>query len=52
MNRNANPTPTSFLFMPEDLHQEDGHSWDLDQKSSGFVLIIANHKENKIESLI
>ena len=35
MNRNSNLTPTSFLFMREDFHQEDGHSSDLDQKRSG-----------------
>ena len=32
MKRNANLTPTSFLFMREYFHQEDGHSSDLDQK--------------------
>ena len=32
MNRNANLTPTSFLSMQEDFHQENGHSSDLDQK--------------------
>ena len=50
MNRNANLTPTSFLLMREDFHQEDGHSSDLDQKRSGILLMIANHKENGTES--
>ena len=50
MNRNANYAPTSFLFMREDFHQEDGHSSDLDQKRSGILLVIANHKENGTES--
>ena len=50
MNRNANLTPTSFLFMRKDFHQEDGHSSDLDQKRSGILLRIANHKENGTES--
>ena len=50
-NRNANLTPTSFLSMREDFHQEDGHSSDLDQKRSGILLMIANHKESGTESL-
>ena len=36
MNRSANLTPTSFLFMREDFHREDGHSSDLDQRRSGY----------------
>ena len=51
MNKNANLTPTSFLFMREDFHQEDGHSSDLDQKRSGILLMVADHKENGTESL-
>ena len=51
MNRNANLTPTSFLFMREDFHQEDGRSSDLDQKRSSIPLMIASHKENGTESL-
>ena len=35
-----------FSFMREDSHQEDGHFSDLDQKRSGILLMIANHKEN------
>ena len=41
MNRNANLTPTSFPFVREDFHQEDGHSSDLDQERSGVLLMIA-----------
>ena len=51
MNRNVNLTPSSFLSMQEDFHQEDGHSSDLDQKRSGVLLMIADHKENGTESL-
>ena len=51
MNRNANLTPCSFPFMREDFHQEDGHSSDLDQKRSGILLMIADHKENGTKSL-
>ena len=52
MNRNANRTPTSFLFVREDFHQEDGHSSDLDQKRSGVLLMKANHKENGTELMM
>ena len=51
MNRSANLTPTLLLSMQEDFQQEDGHSSDLDQKRSGLLLIIANHKESGKESL-
>ena len=44
-------TPTSFLCMQEDFRQEDVHSSDLDQKRSGILLMIAEHKENGTESL-
>ena len=50
MYRNANSTPTSFLFLREDFHQEDGHSSDMDQKRSAILLLIAIHKENGTES--
>ena len=33
------------------FHQEDGHSSDVDQKSSGILLMLTNHKENGTESL-
>ena len=51
MNRNANLTTTSFLFVREDFHQEDGHSSDLDQKQCGILLTTKDHKENGTESL-
>ena len=50
MNGNAVLTPTSFLYLQEDSQQDDGHSSDLDQKRSGNLLMIANHKENATES--
>ena len=43
--------PTSFLFMREDFHQEDGPSSDLDQKRSDILLMNTNHEENWTESL-
>ena len=46
MKRNANQALGSFLFLREDFHQEDGHSSDLDQKRSGILLVIVDHKEN------
>ena len=51
MKKNANLTPTSFLSMREESHQEDGHSSDLDQKRSGILLMVADHQDNGIESL-
>ena len=33
------------------FQQEDGHSSDVDQKQSGILPMIANHKENGSESL-
>ena len=51
MNGNPMLTPTSFLFMQEDSHQEDGHSSDMDQKRSGILLMLTDHKENVKESL-
>ena len=51
MNRNANLTPTSFLSMQEDFHQQNGHSSDLDQKRSRILLLVVDHKENGTESL-
>ena len=34
----------------KDFHQEDGHSLVLDQKRSGILLMITDHKENGTES--
>ena len=50
MNGNALLTPTSFLLMQKESHLEDGHSSDLDQKRSGILLMVADHKENGTES--
>ena len=46
MNGNAMLTLTSFLCMQEDSQQDDGHSSDLDQKRSGILLMLTDHKEN------
>ena len=51
MNGNAMLTPTSFLYMQEDSHQDDGHSSDLDQKRSGILLMLKDHSENGTESM-
>ena len=51
MNRNANLTRTSFLFMREGFHQEDGHSSDLDKKRSGILLTTKDPEENGKEAL-
>ena len=51
MNRNAMLSPTAFLSVQEDFHQEDGRSSDLDQKRSGIPLMTTDHKENETESL-
>ena len=49
MNRNASLTPTSFLFMREDFHQEDGHSSVLVQRKSGILSVQIVHKVNGTE---
>ena len=51
MNRNAMLTPTAFLSVQEDFHQEDGHSSDLDQKRSGIPPTMKDLEENGTESL-
>ena len=51
MNGNAMQMPTSFLSSQEDSQQDDGHSSDLDQKRSGILLLLTDHKENGTESL-
>ena len=50
MNRNANQAPISVLSVREDFHQEDGNSWDLDQKRSGILLMIANHNGTELQN--
>ena len=51
MNGNAMLTPTSFPNLQKDSHQDDGHFSDLDQKSSGILHILTDHKENRTELL-
>ena len=51
MNGNAMLTQISFLYKQEDSQQDDGHSSDLDQKRSGILLVLTDHKENATESL-
>ena len=51
MNGNAMLTPTSFQYMQKDSRQDDGHSSELDQKRSGILLMLTDHKENGTESL-
>ena len=51
MNGNAMLTPTSFLYMQEDFHQEDGHSSDLDQRQGGILLTMRDLEENGTKSL-
>ena len=36
--------PHLCLYLQKDFHQENGHSSDLDQKSSGILLMNTNHK--------
>ena len=43
-------TPHLCLYLQKDFQQDVGHSSDLDQKRSGILLMIANHKENGTES--
>ena len=38
MSGNAMLMPRFCLYLQKDFHQEDGHSSDLDQKSSGILL--------------
>ena len=47
---NANATFVSFFFQ-KDSQQDIGHSSDLDQKQSGLLLFLTDHKENGTESL-
>ena len=44
-------TPHLCLYLQKDSHQDVGHSSDLDQKRSGILLILTDHKENGTESL-
>ena len=51
MNGNAMLTPKLCLYLQKKTQQDDGHSSDLDQKRSGILLILTDHKENETESL-
>ena len=51
INRNATWASSSFLFVRKDFHQEEGHSSYMDQKRSGILLMLTDHKENGTESL-
>ena len=42
----------SSLSVQRDSEQHNGHSSELDQRKSGILLLIANHKENGPESLV
>ena len=50
MNGNALLTPHLWLYLQKDFQQDVGHSSDLDQKRSGILLILTDHKENGTES--
>ena len=51
MNRNAMLMPHLCQHLQKDSYQDDGHSSDLDQKRSGILLVLTDHKENGTESL-
>ena len=51
MNKNAMLMPHLCLYLQKDSHQDVGHFSDLDQKRSGILLILTDHKENGTESL-
>ena len=51
MSGNANVDATLVSKFAKDFHQDIGHSWDLDQKRSGTLLILTDHEENGTESL-
>ena len=52
MSGNALLTPHLCLYLQEDFQQDVGHTSDLDQKRSGILLVLTDHKENGTESLI
>ena len=49
ISKNANQALNSFRYLQKNFHQEDGHSSDLDQKRSGILLTMKDHKENGTE---
>ena len=50
MNGNAMLTPRLCPYLQKDSQQDVGHSSDLDQKRSGILLMLTDHKENGTES--
>ena len=51
MKRNVLLIPHLCLYSQKDFHQDVGHSSDLDQKRSGILLALIDHKENGTKSL-
>ena len=49
--RECNANADLVSFHAKDSRQDDGHSSDLDQKRSGILLTLTDHKENGTESL-
>ena len=44
--KNASQMLDSFLYMQEDLEQDDGHVSVLDQRKSGILSVNTGHKVN------
>ena len=51
MNGNAMLTPRLCRKSQKDSQQDVGHSSDLDQKRSGILLVLTDHKEDGTETL-
>ena len=51
MNGNVLLTPHLCLYLQKDSQQDVIHSLDLDQKRSGILLFLTDHKKNGTESL-
>ena len=51
MNRNVLLTLQLCLYLQKDFQQDVGHSSHLDQKQSGILLTMKDHKEDGTESL-
>ena len=43
--------PHLCLYLQKDVQEDVGHSSDFDQKQSGILLAMKDHKENGTESL-
>ena len=52
MNGNAMLTPTSFLYLQKDSHQDGGHFSDLDQIRSGTLLILTEGEWDRVAELM